>query len=265
MLVPTLIYICIQSPCKLRHLYRGTTFYMPSSKKRSPPSLSATPAQRILSLGHSSDCGRPTNSWDGQKSEKRVVQVRKSTRDARNFPTWTVTRTQLVPRHAYLSCHLWTTDNNSAKSLCSLHPYHTLQQPTVNFRRTNILSIIKSSHHFTVSEIFMFRVQHFLIATANKEKLITPSYTKRVFSFTYRIRLKFRSARHLRGFSSRSFPTFWLHIFWHEIKFPSCSCRQTESSRESRFELHSLHPVDTNFENKHYLQCRIRPQRTNSC
>lgn len=160
MSVPTLINICKLSPCKLRHLYRGTNFYMPSLKKKRPsPSLSATPAQCILSLGHPSDCGRPTNSWDGHTSDKRVVQDRKSTKDARNLPTWTVTRTQLDPRHAYLSCHLWIIDITSAKSLCSLH--HILQQPTVNFRRTNILSIIKSSHqrHFTVSEIYMFRVQ----------------------------------------------------------------------------------------------------------
>jgi hypothetical protein len=120
----------------------------------------------------------PANKLDnGQTSEKRVVQVWKSTKDARNFPTWTVTCTQLVPRHAYLSCHLWTTDTTSAKSLCSLHPYHTLQQPTVNFRRTKILSIIKSGHqrHISVREIFMFRVQHFLTATANSEK---NDYTK---------------------------------------------------------------------------------------
>ena len=166
------------------YLYRGTNFYMPSSKKRSPPSLSATPAQRILSLGHFSGCGRPTNSWDGQTSEKRVVHVRKSTKDARNFPTWTVTRTQLVPSHEYLSCHLWTTDTTSAKSLCSLHPYQTLQQPTVNLRRTNILSIIKSSHqrHFTDSEIFMFRVQQFLTATANREKKLLHQATQNACS-----------------------------------------------------------------------------------
>jgi hypothetical protein len=191
---------------------------MPSSKKkkRPPPSLSVTPAQRILFLGHSSDCGRPTNSWDGRTSDKRVVQVRKSTKDARNFPTWTVTLNQLVLRHAYLSCHLWTTDTTPAKSLCSLHPYHTLQQPTVNFRRTNILSIIKSSHqrHLTRSEIFIFRLQHLLTATANREKMITSSYTKRVFSFTYSIRLDFRrSARHPRGRYSRSVPTFCLQLF----------------------------------------------------
>jgi len=175
-------------------------------KKISPPCLLATP---ILSLGHSSDCGRPTNSWDGQTSEKRVVQIRKSTKDARNFPTWTVTRTQLVPRHAYLSWHLRTTDTTSAKSLCLLHLYHTLQQPTVNFGRTNTLSIISR-----VSEIFMFRVQHFLTSTVNREKMITPSYTKRMFSFTYSIRLEFRrSARHLHGRYSRSVPTFCLHLF----------------------------------------------------
>ena len=59
MFVSVFSFVYTQSPCKLRHLsYRGTSFCMPSSKS-SPPSLSASPAERVLYLDHTSSSGLP--------------------------------------------------------------------------------------------------------------------------------------------------------------------------------------------------------------
>jgi hypothetical protein len=58
-------------------------------QKMSLPSLSSSPAQCVLSLGHS-DSGWPKISWGGQTSDNYLVQGWDCMADARKFRTWTV-------------------------------------------------------------------------------------------------------------------------------------------------------------------------------
>jgi hypothetical protein len=59
-------------------------------RKRLLPSLSASPAQCLLSLGHSSNSGQTKTSWGGEISDNHLVQGQNCMVDAWKFPTWTV-------------------------------------------------------------------------------------------------------------------------------------------------------------------------------
>jgi hypothetical protein len=73
MLVPTLNYFCTYLPNKLRQLYHATSFCLPYWKS-SLQRLSASPAQCLLSLGHSSDSGLPNILCSGETSDNHWLQ-----------------------------------------------------------------------------------------------------------------------------------------------------------------------------------------------
>lgn len=105
-------------------------------------------------LGHSSDSGRPKNSWGGEASGKHWVHFRGSMEGA-----------QFLSRHAYYSCLLWTIDTISSNFLRSLFLQHILHQSAcefpseINFNCENLITL--PTLQVTQISIFLFNFKFY--------------------------------------------------------------------------------------------------------
>jgi hypothetical protein len=86
MLVTTALYCCTLATCKLRRHFVRPAFVR-LRRKRTSWSLSASPAQFLLSFGHPSDPGRPKIPLGGETSDYHLVQGRACMDDAEKLPT----------------------------------------------------------------------------------------------------------------------------------------------------------------------------------
>jgi len=161
------------------------------------PSLSSSPTQCVLSLGHSSDSGWPKISLGGQTNDNHLVQGWDCLADARKFPTWTVNVLTL-----YLVMH-------TSPSFVALH--HRLQQSASEL----IFSVFKNHIADCILQVLAFFIFMFILNDYSKwgKKLwhCTAQYT---CSFdTQKVTdLHRKGTCHLHDCCLWSFLIFWMHL-----------------------------------------------------